>query len=453
MFKKYQNVLLLLISLIVALSLTKHIVHWLPNASGRRANIIVDETKSGDMVHPQLWQNFAQGGTINPTTFRQALSAIQPLRPHYIRIDHVFDAYRVYRNANRFDFRRLDQVVAAIIDSGSKPFFSLSYIPPKLAVDGKITAPPTSWLAWQKLVQATIEHYSGRQGWNLKKVYYEIYNEPDLFGHWHYAHSPNYLTLYYYAAQGAMAARNVQPFQIGGPATTALYPNWIKAFLDFCDRQHLKLDFISWHQYSTSIDAYQNDFAALLTILAERPRWSSLERIVSEFGPAPERSQLYQNWVGAGHDLATALTLLDRVHKIFAFSIMDLPGSKQGWGILRLTKDSFSPKPRWQVYSLLNQLKGQRILLKGEGSWVRGVATRQDDRHWQLLLVNYDINNQHGENVPVRFLNFQPGTYLLDYHFLRGRHYQNKKHIKSGLLFTHIYLPANGAVLLSITRQ
>ena len=453
MLKKWRSCFWLFLGLILAILLANRPVHWLPHAGGRRANIVIDETKSGLSIHPQLWQNFAQGGAIEPSSFSPALTAIQALHPRYIRLDHIFDAYGVYQGNGHYDFRRLDQVVAAIVNHGSLPFFSLSYIPPQLAKNGKITSQPQSWLSWQKLVRATIEHYSGRQGWNLANVYYEVYNEPDLFGHWHYSRQPNYLTLYRYAAQGAMAAANVRPFKLGGPATTGLYPNWIKALLDFCSRRRLRLDFLSWHQYSTAIDDYEKDFADLLGILSNRPQWASIERIVSEFGPAPERSQLYQNWVGAGHDLATAITLLDRVHKIFAFSIMDLPGAKQGWGLLRLGSHSCQPKPRWSSYYFLNQLKGQRIFLTGEGSWVRGVATRQNDRRWQVLLVNYDPNNHHGENVPIRFIHFQPGTYFLDYQFLRGRRYRKKQQIKSGLLFTTAYLPANEAVLITINRQ
>jgi len=436
----------------LAIWLVTEEVHWRPHASGRLANISVDETKSGLMVNSQLWRNFSQGGDALAANLPAALPALRQLRPQYIRIDHIFDAYHVYRPGAAPDFRRLDKVVKAILALGARPFFSLSYIPSRLSANGEITAPPEDWQAWQELIRATVEHYSGYGGWNISNVYYEVYNEPDLFGHWHYARRPNYLTLYYYSARGAMAARQVQPFKIGGPATTALYPNWINALLHFCQQRQLRLDFISWHQYSARADDYRQDFEKLNEILTANPRWGSLERIISEFGPKSQRSDWYQTRIGAAHDLAAAVTLLDRVHRLFAFSVVDLPDTPNGWGILRRQSGRFLPKPRWRSYSLLGRLKGRRIYLRGEGSWVRGLATRTDSRHWQLLLVNYDPQASHAEKVPVRFWHFQPGRYQIISRYLSGRRSQKEVRVMGSFLFDTVYLPANGAVLLEINR-
>ena len=426
---------------------------WRPRAGGRLANIIIDQSKSGLMVNSQLWRNFAQGGNAGADDLAAALPVLRQLHPQYVRLDHIFDAYQVYRGPGSFDFSRLDAVVRAILAIGAKPFFSLSYIPSQLSGNGQITAPPADWQAWQNLVQATVEHYSGYRGMNIGNVYYEVYNEPDLFGHWHYGRRPNYLALYRYSARGAMAARAVQPFKIGGPATTAFYPNWIKALLGLCQRQNLRLDFVSWHQYSARSSAYPADFEALNKILSANPRWVGLERIISEFGPESDRSQWYQNRVGAAHDLAAALSLLDRIHRLFAFSIRDVRSEKQGWGLLGGRGSSLQKRPRWFSYQMLNRLRGRRIYLQGEGSWVRGVATRISNRQWQLLLVNYDANGRHAEKVPVRFINFQPGQYQIGYQFLSGRRANKTLRSDGGLLFDAVYLPANEAVLLTINRQ
>ena len=53
-------------------------------------------------------------------------------------------------------------------------------MPPALA--DNVTDEPRDWAEWQMTVKATIEHYSGTKGKNIPGVYYEVWNEPDLFG-------------------------------------------------------------------------------------------------------------------------------------------------------------------------------------------------------------------------------------------------------------------------------
>ena len=78
------------------------------------------------------------------------------------------------------------------------------------------------------MVQRTIEHYSGEKG--IANVYYEVWNEPDLFGKWTMGGNKDYKKLYLYASRGAQAARVSQTFKFGGPATTGLYKNWLDQF-------------------------------------------------------------------------------------------------------------------------------------------------------------------------------------------------------------------------------
>ncbi|NIT03517.1 glycoside hydrolase, partial [Candidatus Saccharibacteria bacterium] len=67
------------------------------------------------------------------------------------------------------------------------------------------------------MVKATIQHYSGRNEKNIAGIYYEVWNEPDLFGQWQIGKEPDYRTLYVYALSGAFQAQDCQPFKIGGP--------------------------------------------------------------------------------------------------------------------------------------------------------------------------------------------------------------------------------------------
>ncbi len=430
---------------------TKKVIDIQKGASGNLANIVVDPNKTGTAINPRLWQNFAQGGEEPGDMIAPVIPFITALEPKLIRIDHIFDAYGVVNPNGELDFSQLDKTVKSILKTGAKPMLSLSYIPSSYSRDGKITSPPKNWQQWQNLVQKTIEHYSGRRRLNIKNVYYEVFNEPDLFGDWHYRRSPNYLKLYYYSSRGAQTAENVQSFKIGGPATTGLYPNWIKALMDFSLKNNLRLDFISWHQYSLSPQDYARDFEDLNKILTDRPDWLGIERIISEFGPATEKSSWYQTKVGATHDLAAIAQVMDRVHRVIAFEIKDGPHQNQGWGLLSRQKKAIKPKPRWYAYRFLNNLKGRRILLAGQGSWVYGLADKTDSQI-QIMLVNYDPSRKHHETIPIRIYHLSPGKHSVSYQYLFGKKTNKTIDIgPSSMLFDQVYLPPNEAVIMTVS--
>ncbi len=56
-------------------------------------------------------------------------------------------------------------------------------MPPAIA-QSDIVSEPKRYEDWQIVVQHLIQHISGTRG--ISDVYYEVWNEPDLFGHWKY---------------------------------------------------------------------------------------------------------------------------------------------------------------------------------------------------------------------------------------------------------------------------
>jgi hypothetical protein len=193
-------------------------------AFGIPANIIVN-TKSNQGVLQPIWQNLAQGGEEKNLRFDELNPLIKKLQPRYIRIDHLYDFYNPVSKNNgvlTYDWAALDNAVDQILATGALPFFSLSYMPPAIAATD-IVSPPTDWNDWSLVIQATVQHYSGRGDKNLNNVIYEVWNEPDLFGDWKLYGPKDYRTLYTYAVKGAQKATNVNNFKIGGPAITAPY--------------------------------------------------------------------------------------------------------------------------------------------------------------------------------------------------------------------------------------
>lgn len=382
---------------------------------------------------------------------------VTALSPQVIRVDHIYDYYDVYQSDNSYNFSKLDKVVETIRKTGAVPMLSLTYIPPQLSIDGVITSPPKDWSAWERLVQKTVERYSGRNNLNIYNVYYEVYNEPDLFGNWHYAKEPNYLTLYYHSVSGAQKAQNVNSFKIGGPSTTGFYPNWIKALFKHASKNSLRVDFVSWHRYSPNLSDYDNDFESLNQILTNYPEYFGVERLITEFGPESDHSSWYSDQVGAAHALAVTTHLLGKVHRIFAFELKDgisRPGVENNgqWGMITHEDNGKQLKPRYQGYLFLNSLAGTRLPLEGEGSWVSGVAAI-DKNVIKIFLVNFDPNNKHSEFVPVRINGLASANYEMKLNYLFGKDSTTIKNASEGKLFYRVALSPNDAVMITLTRK
>lgn len=442
--------ILLIIPLTLFLVFQNH--DWRRAAFGKPARIIVDASQPGSIISPALWQNFAQGGEEKKDMIAPAVNEIKQLSPQIIRIDHIFDYY-VNINGDQYNFSNLDKVVRTILSTGAKPMFSLSYMPQSLSSNGQVTSPPKDWYQWKSLVSATISHYSGRNGLNINGVYYEVWNEPDLFGGWHCGKNPNYLTLYYQTVSAAQSVSNVNSFKIGGPATTGFYPTWVRELLKFCSENNLRIDFVSWHRYAKDLEKYQEDFEKLNRILTDYPKYFSLERLITEFGPSPENSPWYDSNLSAAHTLAGTIKLLDKVHRVFSFEIKDGPDPKGSkfwgrWGLLTHESHGLVKKPRYYAYQFLNQIQGNRLPLQGEGSWVSAVATKEKESI-KVLVVNYDPSNKHYESPPIILKNIPSGRYLFSLKYFLGNQSSVKEEItNNSSTVKRIVLPPNSAAIL-----
>src|SRR5690606_5022795 len=128
------------------------------------------------------WRNLAQGGEDHNWRIGNLTEPVKTLKPEYIRIDHVYDFYDIVQGTPgniTFDWTKFDLIIDDILATGAKPYIALSYMPPAIS-SGDILAYPVHWSDWQLVVQKTIEHLSGTR--KISDVYYEVWNEPDLFG-------------------------------------------------------------------------------------------------------------------------------------------------------------------------------------------------------------------------------------------------------------------------------
>lgn len=431
------SLLIIIISVPVSLLLLSQKTNFFNRASGINANLVVDASKFIGGKN-ESWRYLAQGGEEKGRQLLPVVDKVRVLKPSYIRIDHVFDYYTP---------DELDQVIRDIMSTGAKPFISLSYMPSYLAESGDVTSLPNNWGEWENLVTRTVERISGRNGLNVDGVYYEVWNEPDLFGNFKTYGDKNYLQLYSRTVGAIERANNVNSYKVGGPATTDFYENWINRLVSFTQENNIRLDFLSWHEYSKSLEEYQSD-------LDESERYQGYELIVSEIGPNSENDPAYDNNLGALHLIATTALMEGKIDKLFTFEIKDGIGGEKYWGRWGLlTHEKWGTpeiKPRYRAFQFLNNfINFSPIEVTGNGSWVKSFAKRSDNTI-KILIVNYDQYGKHSEAVPLRVINLPSNNFNLKRIDFNGSISQEKVEVVDNTWETTLFFDPNTATILEL---
>jgi hypothetical protein len=413
-----------ILGLVGAIGLVRLSQELYSRASSQPAQLQVDVTKVVGPL-PRPWANFAQGGEDHNWRIKPISAQLIQLRPEYIRLDHVFDFYDIVGGSPgklTFDFSKFDLLLDDIRAVGATPYISLSYIPEHLSQDGLVTGEPLRYEDWQEMVRQMVQHVSGER--KVNNVYYEVWNEPDLFGKWGYGGQKSYLELYAAAARGAAAASTTTSYKIGGPATTALYKNWIQALLQYTMANNMRLDFVSWHRYSNDLDQYRKDATDVRTWVSSMPGANpNMEYHLTEWGHNSELDAGYDGAYSGAHTAAAAIDMIGVIQRAFVFEIQD-GKSPDGaaywgrWGLFTHGSVGAKPKARFRALLLLNQLGPQRVQLLGKGTYVKAVATTDGNQTAQIALANFDPKGMNAENVPVTLTGLVPGTYSLTISFL-----------------------------------
>ncbi len=447
------SILALVVFLPLMLLAVQNIATLITRATGTPANIVVDAKNVlvNEIIDTKFYHAFAQGGGKSEDAFSPAAADLKTLHPQVIRIDHLYDSegVDVTSDGTVTSWGKLDDAVNAILAAGARPVLALSYMPSAIAQGGSIINPPNDWNAWARVVQQTIEHFSGRGNRNLRGVYYEVWNEPDLaqFGAWKYYGDKNYITLYHYASVGARNAANVNAFSLGGPATAGLYQPWILALIQSGNR----VDFLSWHTYQQDPSVYDRDERSLIQWLQNYPSFTLIPQLITEFGFTGDKSTLYGTQYAAAH-AAAVITRLVTGGPTYLLSFQLVDGANQqdgsGWGLITNPDNGLKKKPRYWVYNFIDAMAGSRLPLSGEGTWVTGFASAQNGVT-KVLLVNF---NGYTENVPVTLTGVTPGTYSLHTAYLFGPTTTAPVTIPAAPYQTKVPLSSNNVVILTLTK-
>jgi hypothetical protein len=446
----------LVASIPVGVFLVDKAVIFFTRASGTSANLVIDTSASYE-PSPDVWRSLAQGGEEKGRMLLPVVDKVRPMGIQYVRLDHVLDGYDVVTKDGSgqlaFNWTKLDETITDIRSMGATPFISLSYMPPAISKSGKPEDLPANWSDWELVVQRTIEHISGKGGLAIPNVYYEVWNEPDLFGGFKHYGEKNYLELYSHSAMGASRATNTNPYKFGGPATTGMYSAWLEALMKLADSTGMRLDFVSWHRYSKDLDDYEKDVAQAKAVAVSYPKYADIEMHITEVGPNSNNDPVYDNYFSTIHTLATATMLQDEVTRVFNFEIKDGPNDKQYWGRWGLfTHEKHGEpiaKPRVSAFNFLSRMRGRRLNIAGEGSWVKAFG-RQNGENVSVMVVNYDQAGKHTEAVPIKFIGLKNQNFIFKRSDFSGKKTENKVATSSAEWSTLELMEANSASIFEI---
>jgi xylan 1,4-beta-xylosidase len=247
----------------------------------------------------------------------------------------------------------------------------------------------------------------------VRRWYFEVWNEPNLPVFWKGADFKAYLALYERTAQ---AIKIVDPrLVVGGPATSgagaaAGQPPWGRRFLEHCRRRSIPVDFFSTHPYPTihtadlagegdmtwdGPDRLAADLRGVEDLLAATG-YSGLERHFTEWSSSPSSRDpahdtafmapfiVRNNWAARGMAESLAFWALSDIFEENRLGDGPFHG---GFGLVNAQS---LKKAAYHGYWFLSRLGSWEL-----GSGERFAATRREDGAIAVLLWNYQ-HYRHG---------------------------------------------------------
>ncbi len=352
-----------------------------------------------------------------------------------------------------FTFHHIDKILDSIIKLGFTPIIELNPMPSALASGPETVfyyqmnvTPPKAYAEWTSLIHAFTAHVTERYGRAaVREWYFEVWNEPNLYGFWT-ADMAEYFELYAAAAAGVKA---IDPaYRVGGPATSKCC--WVKELIDYAESHHVPLDFISTHLYNLDEyvlypgrqgspfapgEFYEATIRQVKQQIADSARpdlplvfteWNSLAGrpgCEMEWALNPDMDRMY-----SGAFILDTCKRLDQVpdmmcwwvaSDIFEETRIPNVAFNGTYGLLNIFG---MPKASFHAFRLLSRLNGELFSLSGDfPQFLDGLACRCDGAV-RLLFWCHVPNELPGKAVET----------LVQLPELAGRHWVIAEHVKEG---------------------
>lgn len=382
---------------------------------------------------------------------RQAKEAcgFEYIRMHGLLTDDM-GVYREERGQPVYNWQYIDELYDFLVDLKVRPFVELGFMPSPLASGNKTifwwrgnVTPPKDYGKWGDLVGALTRHWIERYGLEeVKKWYFEVWNEPNLDGFWA-GDQQAYFHLYSVTAD---AIKKANPgLRVGGPATAGAA--WVPEFVRYCAENHSPLDFITTHTYGVDV-GFLDEFGGRGTVLSKNPdaivgdvkrvrqqiAQSAMPRLPLHFTewstsytPA---DPVHDSYVSAPYildKLKASMGVADSMSYWTFTDIFEEPGPRTtpfhgGFGLVNYQDIK---KPAYRAYEYLNKLGPTQLSCVDP----RALATKKANGGVQILFWDYtysipaktnnqqyfvtDIKPASKGSARLRIANLSPGKYRL----------------------------------------
>ena len=176
-----------------------------------------------------------------------------------------------------YHFAPTDDYLKSILATGSRVMYrlgeSIEHTPRKYYVHK-----PADYDRWSRICLGIIRHYN--EGWadgfRLDLRYFEIWNEAEIGAAQWDGTAEDYYRLYATAARAIKA--KWPELKVGGPAAAGLgringcklTPSpFLRGFLEYCRKESVSVDFLSWHMYTADATAPVRGTQGLRAVLDE----------------------------------------------------------------------------------------------------------------------------------------------------------------------------------------
>ncbi|WP_449757875.1 GH39 family glycosyl hydrolase [Dyella ginsengisoli] len=417
--------------------------------------VIVDTAKADRPL--DRFFNFSVGsdfpGTLmRPDSQAQLRTAVDELGFRYIRFHAIFhDVLGTVRTVNGktvYDWSKIDRLYDDLLSKRIRPFVELGFTPEALATSDQTifywkgnTSHPRPQ-GWHDLVDAFIRHLEARYGpAEVRRWYFEIWNEPNLGDFWQGADQQAYFRLFDLTARTIKA---IDPnLQVGGPATAGAA--WVPEFLAHAAANHTPVDFVTTHSYgvdggfldehgqsdtklSTNPDAIIGDVKKVRAQIAASA-FPTLPLYFTEWSSSyTPRDAVHDSYISAPYILSRLKAVEGDVQGMSYWTYSDLfeepgPPTAPFQGGFGLINPEGIRKPAFFAYKYLNALEGR--VIPTSDSQVMATTGGGDT---EVLLWNWQQPRQSVSNRPfytklvpstpappahIRFEHLRAGTYHL----------------------------------------
>src|SRR6185312_12859916 len=164
----------------------------------------------------------------------------------------VLGTYREVDGKPVYDWTGIDTLYDRLLAMGIRPFVELGFTPEAMRTSdqqlfywkGNTSDPVLS--KWSALVSAFVRHLEQRYGQQeIRRWYFEVWNEPNLAGFWEGADQKAYFELFDATVRHI---KQVDPqLKVGGPATAGAA--WVPELIEHAMQVGVPVDFITTHTY------------------------------------------------------------------------------------------------------------------------------------------------------------------------------------------------------------